>query len=70
MGQVNYVKIVTNEFIIPSQMNKLEFKPGYFVDNVWKCTCTSLNSATLEQCPNCNMTKERFLELEKQKYIE
>ena len=65
---VNYVKIVTNEFIIPNKMNKSDFNPGYFVDNVWHCGCGSWNSPTLEICPECNITKQQFIELEREKY--
>ena len=49
-------------------MNKSEFNPGYFVDNVWHCGCGSLNAANLKTCPKCNITKERFIELEIEKY--
>ena len=49
-------------------MNKSEFNPGYFVDNVWHCGCGSWNSPTLEICPECNLTKVRFIELEREKY--
>jgi len=33
------------------------YKTGYLVDNIWWCTCSSLNSATLEKC-NCGKTKQ------------
>jgi rubrerythrin len=33
-------------------------EPFYLVDNAWWCTeCNSLNSATLEQCPKCSLSK-------------
>ena len=28
------------------------------VDNVWICGCGSMNSPTLESCPQCNKVKE------------
>jgi rubrerythrin len=38
--------------------NNMKHKFGYLVDNVWFCTqCNSLNAATLEQCPECSMSK-------------
>ena len=45
----------------------MNYKYGYLVDNIWKCGCGSLNSATLENCPECNISKEQFIELNQEK---
>jgi len=37
----------------------MKYEYGYLVDNVWKCSCGSLNAATLTICPECKTSNPK-----------